>query len=117
MKALKENMENSNPKVFGEKLMLLVNRGGECRSPGEMPQCETVVSLDDPVAISESCCPDSLLKMMLDLFSDKLTAGIFYTTDFMVLIDIITRQLSDLSPGDKVFRGPCLLTHLDINKL
>lgn len=30
MKALKENMEDSNPKVFGEKLMLLVNRGGEC---------------------------------------------------------------------------------------
>ena len=60
------------------------------------------LSLDDPVAISESCCPDSLLKMLLDLFSDKLTAGIFYTTDFMVLIDIITRQLSDLSPGDKV---------------
>ena len=26
----------------------------------------------------------------------------FYTTDFMVLIDIVLRQISDLCPGDKV---------------
>jgi hypothetical protein len=76
---------SSNPRVFSEKLMLLVNRG------------------EDPVAIDMMSprCPDSLTKILLDIFSDKATSGIFYTTDLMVLIDIISRQLHDLSPGDK----------------
>ena len=58
--------------------------------------------LEDPVAVKTPCCPDSLTKILLDLFSDKDTAGIFYTSDLMVLIDIISRQLHDLCPGEKV---------------
>ena len=57
---------------------------------------------DDPVCIHTPCCPDSLTKLLLDMFSDKTTSNVFYTTDLMVLIDIICRQLHDLSPGDKV---------------
>ncbi|XP_003384974.1 PREDICTED: NCK-interacting protein with SH3 domain-like [Amphimedon queenslandica] len=72
-----------NPRSFSEKLMLLVNRG------------------EDPVSIVKPCCPDSLTKILLDLFSDPLTSGVFYTTDLKVLIDIISRQLHDLAPGDK----------------
>ena len=57
---------------------------------------------EDPVSIHAPCCPDSLTKILLDLFADKDTATIFYTSDMMVLIDIITRQLHDLCPGEKV---------------
>ena len=46
--------------------------------------------------------PDSLLKMMGDIFSSRDTSGIFYTNDMMVFIDIIIRQLNDLSAGDSV---------------
>ena len=54
---------------------------------------------EDPVAISKPCCPDSITKFLLDLFSEKSTAGMFYTTDMRVLIDIVVRQLTDLCPG------------------
>lgn len=40
--------------------------------------------------------------MFVDLFSTKETAALFYTNDNKVLIDILVRQLSDLSPGDQV---------------
>ena len=60
------------------------------------------VYIDDPVCIKTPCCPDSLTKILLDLFADKETSTIFYTTDLMVLIDIITRQLLDHCPGEKV---------------
>ena len=75
--------ERPNPRNFSEKLMFLVNRE------------------EDPVAISEPCCPNSLTKFLLDVFSDRSTSGMFYTTDMMVLIDIVTRQLSDLGPGEE----------------
>ena len=54
------------------------------------------------MALQEPVCPDSLTKFALDVFSSKETSGMFYTTDFMVLIDIVLRQISDLCPGDKV---------------
>ena len=57
---------------------------------------------DDPVSITKPCCPDSLTKILLDLFADEVTSKIFYTTDLMVLIDIISRQIHDLCPGEKV---------------
>lgn len=73
-------------KSFSEKIMLLVNRGA------------------DPVKVLDhkTDAPDSLLKFMLDVFSSQITSQIFYTNDMMVLIDIIVRQLTDLSPGDRV---------------
>lgn len=36
------------------------------------------------------------------MFHQESTAGLFYTNDIKVLIDIVVRQLSDLSPGDIV---------------
>lgn len=57
---------------------------------------------EDPVAITEPCCPNSLTKFLLDVFAGRSTSGLFYTTDMMVLIDIVTRQLSDLGPGEEV---------------
>lgn len=36
------------------------------------------------------------------MFYREKTASLFYTNDIKVLIDIVVRQLSDLSPGDKV---------------
>lgn len=46
--------------------------------------------------------------MLVDLFSKPETAGLFYTNDNKVLIDILVRQLSDLSAGNPV----CCLLYL-----
>lgn len=54
------------------------------------------------MVIKEPNVPNSLTKMLLDLFSDSTTASLFYTNDLLVVIDIITRQLTDLNPDDKV---------------
>jgi hypothetical protein len=40
----------------------------------------------------------------VDLLSRKTTADLFYTNDVKVLIDIVVRNIADLSPGDKVPR-------------
>lgn len=75
-----------NVKTFTEKLLLLLNRG------------------DDPVCIfkHQPQPPHSVLKFLQDIFASKDTASIFYHTDMMVLIDILVRQIADLSPGDKL---------------
>ncbi|XP_022820088.1 NCK-interacting protein with SH3 domain isoform X2 [Spodoptera litura] len=71
-------------KTFCEKALLLLNRE------------------EDPVHIfdHEPAPAHSVLKLMIDVFSRKKTAEHFYTNDVKVAIDIIVRQLADLSPGD-----------------
>jgi hypothetical protein len=61
-------------------------------------------AVEDPVRIFEHqpVPPHSVLKLFVDLFSTAQTATLFYTNDTKVLIDIIVRQLADLSPGDNV---------------
>jgi Protein of unknown function (DUF2013) len=46
--------------------------------------------------------PHSVRKLVSDLFSNRKTAALFYTNDVKVLIDIVTRELSDQSAGDQV---------------
>ncbi|KAI5636319.1 NCK-interacting protein with SH3 domain [Phthorimaea operculella] len=77
-----ENRDNA--KTFCEKVLLLLNRE------------------EDPVHIfdHEPAPAHSVLKLVIDLFSRKKTADHFYTNDVNVTIDIIVRQLADLSPGD-----------------
>ncbi|XP_031850258.1 NCK-interacting protein with SH3 domain isoform X2 [Nomia melanderi] len=77
--------EKSLAKIFTEKNLLLFNRE------------------EDPVRIfdHEPPPPHSVLKLFIDLFSNDVTAGLFYTNDVKVLIDIILRQLYDMFPGDK----------------
>ncbi|KAK9889682.1 hypothetical protein WA026_007061 [Henosepilachna vigintioctopunctata] len=72
-------------KFFTEKLLLLLNRE------------------EDPVRIFDHtpAPPHSLIKLFMDLFSDKKTANLFYTNDTKVLIDIVVRNISDLSPEDE----------------
>ncbi|XP_028907300.1 NCK-interacting protein with SH3 domain [Ornithorhynchus anatinus] len=78
--------KHPNVKIFTEKVLLLLNRG------------------DDPVCIfkHQPQPPHSVLKFLQDIFASKDTAGIFYHTDMMVMIDIMVRQIADLSPGDKL---------------
>lgn len=58
---------------------------------------------DDPVKnVNHEASGKSVFKMFHDLFSYDRTAALFYTNDIKVLIDIIIRQLSDISPGDDV---------------
>ncbi|XP_049866632.1 NCK-interacting protein with SH3 domain-like [Pectinophora gossypiella] len=73
-----------NAKTFCEKVLLLLNRE------------------EDPVHIfdHEPAPAHSVLKLVIDLFTRKKTAEHFYTNDVNVAIDIIVRQLADLSPGD-----------------
>ncbi|OWR43561.1 NCK-interacting SH3 domain-containing protein [Danaus plexippus plexippus] len=74
----------NNAKTFCEKVLLLLNRE------------------EDPVHIfdHEPAPAHSVLKLVIDLFSRKKTAEHFYTNDVKVAIDIVVRQLADLSPGD-----------------
>ncbi|XP_041977373.1 NCK-interacting protein with SH3 domain [Aricia agestis] len=74
-----------NAKTFCEKILLLINRE------------------EDPVRIfdHEPAPTHSVLKLGIDLFSRKRTADHFYTNDVKVAVDIIVRQLADLSPGDE----------------
>ncbi|XP_066473784.1 NCK-interacting protein with SH3 domain isoform X2 [Tiliqua scincoides] len=78
--------KHPNVKTFTEKVLLLLNRG------------------DDPVCIfkHQPQPPHSVLKFLQDIFASKDTANIFYHTDMMVMIDIIVRQIADLSPGEKL---------------
>ena len=66
-----------------------------------------VSSPDDPVCMFKHTppAPHSVLKFLQDVFANRETADIFYRTDMMVMIDIAVRQISDLSPGDKVRRN------------
>lgn len=74
-------------KTFTEKILVLLNRE------------------EDPLLYfdhARSLVPNSVLKMFVDLFSSPDTSNLFYTNDNKVLIDILVRQLSDLSPGEPV---------------
>ncbi|XP_070508314.1 NCK-interacting protein with SH3 domain [Chironomus tepperi] len=73
-------------KSFTEKILLLINRE------------------EDPVFVLKHTKPpiNSVLKMLVDLFSIPETTNLFYTNDIKVLIDILVRQLSDLCAGDPI---------------
>lgn len=73
-------------KSFTEKILLLINRE------------------EDPVFVLKHTKPpiNSVLKILVDLFAIPETTNLFYTNDIKVLIDILVRQLSDLSAGDVV---------------
>jgi len=62
------------------------------------------VAVDDPVHMFpyQANSPNSVIKFLSDLYSGQQTANLLYTNDAKVLIDIIVRQLNDLSPGDQV---------------
>uniref|UniRef100_A0A8C5FU53 NCK interacting protein with SH3 domain n=1 Tax=Gadus morhua TaxID=8049 RepID=A0A8C5FU53_GADMO len=81
-----QELMKKNVKVLSEKVLLLLNRG------------------DDPVCVFKHTppAPHSVLKFLQDVFASRESADIFYRTDMMVMIDIAVRQISDLSPGDKV---------------
>ncbi|KAM7422612.1 hypothetical protein PAMA_010582 [Pampus argenteus] len=81
-----QELKKKNVKVLSEKVLLLLNRG------------------DDPVCMfkHDPPAPHSVLKFLQDVFASQETADIFYRTDMMVMIDIAVRQISDLSPGDKL---------------
>lgn len=74
-------------KTLTEKLLMLINRE------------------EDPVTVLKHQRQNpinSVLKLIIDLFSIPETSCLFYCSDAKVLIDILVRQLSDLSAGDQV---------------
>lgn len=70
-------------KTLSEKIMLLVNRE------------------EDPTALFQypRSSPNAVLKFVTDIFSSQDTSEFFYTSDMRILIEIVLRQLTDLSPG------------------
>ncbi|KAM9814172.1 NCK-interacting protein with SH3 domain [Neosynchiropus ocellatus] len=81
-----QELRKKNVKILSEKVLLLLNRG------------------DDPVCMFKHTppAPHSVLKFLQDVFASHETADIFYSSDMRVMIDIAVRQISDLSPGDKL---------------
>lgn len=80
----------SNFTKTSEQAMFIFNRG------------------DDPVLFNSSCDtniknPHSVIKFFVDVFSNVNSHDKFlYTNDFYVLIDIVSRNISDLQPGSKL---------------
>ena len=73
------------------------------------------ICAEDPVALSKPLVPDSVLKLLKDMFAERSTASLFYTSDTHVLIGIVARQLNDLPEDSEVGaewfqRTTCLLT-------
>lgn len=107
-----QELKKKNVKILSEKVLLLLNRGGEnaafssqrCRFAFAPALIQHRPSPDDPVCMFNHTppAPHSVLKFLQDVFASRETADIFYRTDMMVMIDIAVRQISDLSPGDKV---------------
>ncbi|XP_051549595.1 NCK-interacting protein with SH3 domain-like [Myxocyprinus asiaticus] len=79
-------IKRNNVKILTEKMLLLLNRG------------------EDPVCVFKHApaAPHAVLKFLQDVFERRETADIFYHSDLMVMIDIAVRQISDLSPGDRM---------------
>ena len=75
--------------------------------------CAAAVA-EDPVALGKPLVPDAVLKLLKDMFADRTTAGLFYTSDTHVLIGIVARQLNDLPEGSEVSfiqkRSHCVCT-------
>lgn len=97
--------EEESAKIFTEKILVLLNREGIWITFSLKSIFEIIFRCtEDPLEFfdHERTVPNSVLKMFVDLFSSPQTAELFYTNDNKVLIDILVRQLSDLSPGDSV---------------
>lgn len=91
-------------KSFTEKILLLINREGKNILFIAIQHINFMLFAEDPVFVLKHTKPpvNSVLKMLVDLFSIPETTTLFYTNDIKVLIDILVRQLSDLSAGDSV---------------
>jgi Protein of unknown function (DUF2013) len=83
-----DNCTLKTVKSFTEKILMLVNRE------------------EDPVHLLKHTPPpaNSVLKILVDLYSFRETAALFYSNDNKVLIDILVRQLSDLSANEPIRR-------------
>lgn len=102
-----EAMQNlPTAKVFTEKLLLLLNREGKFPCLSENRQLIPTLLSDDPTRLLKHHNEhmNTVLRMFIDIFSHSDTAGMFYTNDIKVLIDIVVRQLSDLDAGNAVSR-------------
>uniref|UniRef100_A0A8C8HY49 SH3 domain-containing protein n=1 Tax=Oncorhynchus tshawytscha TaxID=74940 RepID=A0A8C8HY49_ONCTS len=91
-----QTVVKKNVKIFSEKIVLLLNRGGETHT--------FFFAVYDPVCVFKHAppAPHSVLKFLQDVFASRDSSDIFYRTDMMVMIDIAVRCISDLSPGDKL---------------
>jgi hypothetical protein len=97
----------SSVKAFMEKILLLLNRE-------EDPTVIVEGEYADPETNIHRRPGDvhATQKIIMDIFKHRDCHKLFYTNDLYVLIDIIVRQLSDLSPEDS-----CRALYIDMCEL
>lgn len=84
-----------NAKTFIEKILLLLNRDED---PTAIIEGEYTYGLDTDIELERDV--HATQKIMMDIFKHRDCNKLFYTNDLYVLIDIIVRQLCDLSYED-----------------
>ena len=100
-------------KTYTEKILLLLNREDDPAAVVGRDIAEADPFDDDYDVITGRDAeqeesdnrvkrlPNSVQKVILDMFRHKHARNLFYTNDLYVLIDIIIRNLADLCPDDK----------------
>ncbi|ROL54771.1 NCK-interacting protein with SH3 domain [Anabarilius grahami] len=86
-------------------MQALIKRRNGLRAAVTLCVCVCVcVCAEDPVCVFTHSppAPHAVLKFLQDVFASRDTSDIFYRSDLMVMIDIAVRQISDLSPGDRM---------------
>ncbi|CAG0912685.1 unnamed protein product [Notodromas monacha] len=83
----------SQAQPLTERLLLHLNRGED---PLDLVEVE-----------GEKLRPDSVVKLLTDMFSDEKTSYLFYTNDVNAMLDMVLRILTDL-PEDDVGKEPYL---------
>ncbi len=98
----------SGAKVWTEKVLLLLNRETDPSAivgdlqPGiaRTNSVHKVSGGSEQMQTGPFCTQKLSFQIILDMFNHESCHQLFYTNDILVLIDIIVRQLSDLSPGE-----------------
>ena len=88
-------------KTYTEKILLLLNREDDPAAViGRDHLYFSEEGEDEDEDFVAQGLPNSVVKIIMDMFRHRNCRDLFYTNDLYVLIDIIVRQLADLSPED-----------------
>jgi len=93
---------SSGAKTYTEKILLLLNR--EDDPAAVIGRDHLIFDEGDDSETGDDwhgkSLPNSVVKVIMDMFGNKNCRNLFYTNDLYVLIDIIVRQMNDLSTDD-----------------
>ena len=105
--------DRSGAKTWTEKILLLLNREED---PAALFKTEFGANMALIPSAASGLARNSVQKVILEMFMHENCHQLFYTNDIYVLIDIIIRQVMDLSAND-AGRGVYLkMAHLVLTK-